>query len=68
MGYAVTEFLALIRITTEMGYAVTEFSSSSNFLFGVCPTAWDLCKSAASILLSVLWTDTAVSWRHVVVA
>ena len=46
-----------------MGYAVTEFSSSSNFLFGVCvcPTAWDLCKSAASILFPLLWTDTAVS-------
>ena len=25
MGYAVTEFLPLIRITTKMGYAVTEF-------------------------------------------
>ena len=37
-----------------MGYAVTEF------LFGVCPTAWDLCKSPASILFPLLWTDTAV--------
>ena len=42
MGYTVTEFLALIRITTEMGYAVTEF-----FIWCVCPTVWDLCKSAA---------------------